>query len=274
MSPTNSLFFRFPLKFFWLSFATLLLHLTSSARIDSNYASTDRQPRQNSYRGNYRFQVPSYLNPDAYARTVYSTDNRGSDGSFNYEYETDNAIKVKQESTGYGANKVVRGYYSYIGSDGVPYSVNYIADRYGYRAYGAHLPTQPDAVFDQSKLPVYRPINRPHYESSSVPSQVYPLQPPNSQYQTQSVYAPQTSLASQPIYVAPGSGSPNYISITPKPSDNRIPTSTPPTLSILPPYNNFVSSSPQYSNQPYTWTTAKQPNYNGAYNTNFQQRPF
>lgn len=102
------LFFSF-LKYFWPSFIALLLHSSCGARIDSNYASLDRQARQN--RGNYRFQVPSYLSPDAYARTVYSTDRRGADGSFSYEYETDNAIKAKQESTGYGENKVVRGYY-------------------------------------------------------------------------------------------------------------------------------------------------------------------
>lgn len=81
--------------------------------------------------------MPEYLRtPDHYAKTIYSNEHRGIDGSFNYEYETDNSIKVKQESTGYGANKVVRGFYSYIGPDGKQYTVNYIADRFGYRAYG------------------------------------------------------------------------------------------------------------------------------------------
>jgi Insect cuticle protein len=195
--------------------------------------------------------MPSYLSPDAYARTVYSNDRRGSDGSFSYEYETDNNIKAKQESTGYGANKVVRGYYSYIGADGVPYTVNYIADRFGYRASGAHLPTQPDAVYDQTKLPVYRPSNNPYYVSSTAaPPQVYPLQSQNYQHQTQTAYYPQSSLSTQPIYVTDSAPS-NYINITPKPFNNYFPTSTQPPLSILPPYNNYISSSPEYSNSPY-----------------------
>jgi hypothetical protein len=98
-------------------------------------ASEQRKARQVAYRGNYKFQMPEYLkygySPDAYARTIYSSDHRDSDGSFNYEYQTDNGISVKQESTGYGADKVVRGYYSYFGADGKQYTVNYIADRFG-----------------------------------------------------------------------------------------------------------------------------------------------
>lgn len=35
-----------------------------------------------------------------------------------------------------------------LGPDGNTYTVNYIADRNGYRAYGTHLPVQPDAVAD------------------------------------------------------------------------------------------------------------------------------
>lgn len=248
----------------------MLLHSSCGARIDSkyNYATSDRQPRQS--RGNYRFQVPSYLSPDAYARTIYSNDRRGPDGSFSYEYETDNAIKTKQESTGYGPNKVVRGYYSYIGDNGVQYTVNYIADRFGYRAYGAHLPTQPDAIYDQTKLPVYRPVNYPYYVASTttVPPQVYPLQAQNYQHQTQTAYYPQTSLSTQPIYVTDSSPS-NYINITPKPFNNRNPTSSQPPLSILPPYNNYISSSlsPEYSNEPFSWTTAKPPIYNSGFSS-------
>lgn len=103
-----------------------------ASRVDNKLSSDEkRQSRQAIYRGNYKFQVPEYLRPDAYARTIYSNDQRDADGSFNYEYQTDNGISVKQESTGYGANKVVRGFYSYIGADGKTYTVNYIADRNG-----------------------------------------------------------------------------------------------------------------------------------------------
>lgn len=155
---------------------------------------------------------------------------------------------------------------SYVGNDGVPYTVNYIADRFGYRAYGAHLPTQPDAIYDQTKLPVYRPVKNPYFVSTTAPPpQVYPLNAQNYQHQTQTAYYPQASLSAQPIYVTDNSPS-NYINITPKPFNSRIPTSTQPPLSILPPYNNYVSSSPEYSNQPFSWTTAK-PQYNSGFSS-------
>lgn len=244
----------------------MLLQPSCGARVDSNYASNDRQPRQNVYRGNYKFQVPSYLSPDAYAQTIYSADRRGPNGDFGYEYQTDNAIKVKQDSTGYGPDKVVRGYYSYIGADGVPYTVNYIADQYGFRAYGAHLPTQPNEVYDQKRLPVYKqPVNNnfyntpspaPFYNTSPAPPQVHPLQPQNNQHHTQTVYYPQ--LSQQPIYVTEPP-TPNYVTITPKPFYNRGPVSTPqPQFNLLPPLNY---NSPDYSNQPYAWTSVKPPNY-------------
>lgn len=105
-------------KYFWSLIITLSANSLYGAIID-NYVTNDRQPRRNLYRGNHKFKVPEYLNvsPDHYASTIFSTDSREPDGSFRYEYGTDNGIKVKQESTGYGANKVVRGGYSYVGTD-------------------------------------------------------------------------------------------------------------------------------------------------------------
>lgn len=35
---------------------------------------------------------------------------------------------------------MVQGQYSYVGDDGVTYTVNYIADENGYRAIGSHIP--------------------------------------------------------------------------------------------------------------------------------------
>lgn len=61
-------------------------------------------------------------------------------------YETTNGIKVRQTSYMVGNNRVVVGYYSYIGPDGKIYTTNYRADQNGYRASGSHLPPQDNIV--------------------------------------------------------------------------------------------------------------------------------
>lgn len=70
------------------------------------------------------------------------------DGSFNYAYE--NGDGTRQQQTGQlkqsnfdpkNVGEAVQGEYSYQGDDGQNYQVTYIADEFGYRAQGAHLPT-------------------------------------------------------------------------------------------------------------------------------------
>lgn len=39
--------------------------------------------------------------------------------------------------------QVVQGKYQYTGDDGQTYSVSYVADEFGYRPEGAHLPVAP-----------------------------------------------------------------------------------------------------------------------------------
>ena len=71
-------------------------------------------------------------------------------GIYKTNYETENGISSAEQGTvkdiqakeGPVASK--EGSYSYTGPDGVVYSVNWIADEYGYRASGAHLPVAPE----------------------------------------------------------------------------------------------------------------------------------
>lgn len=223
----------------------ILVHLSFNVYADTESLSkNDRQIRQVPYRGNLKYQVPDYiryLSPDAYAKTIYSNEHRGINGNFGYEYQTENGIQAKQESTGYGPNKVVRGYYSYVGPDGKQYTVNYIADRFGYRAYGDHLPEQPNALYDVTQFPI---------QASHLPSRPAPTNLLNHQHHTQTAFVPTETLQSQNIYVA-DNGAADYVNITPKPlvsASSHLP------VNILPPHSNYVTASPY--NQ-IAWTTQR-----------------
>jgi hypothetical protein len=236
-------------KYLWSLLIASLLHLSIAAPADSKAsASNDRHTRQAIYRGNQRFEMPEYLKygltPDHYSRTIYSNEHRDIDGSFNYEYQTDNGIKAKQDSTGYGANKVVRGYYSYIGADGKQYTVNYIADRFGYRAYGEHLPTQPNYLYDVTQLPQ----QSSQFQARPGPaSLINHQQHQHQQHHTQTAYYPTETLQSQHILVTEPPPQ-NYVNITPKPFANR-----PVAVNILPP-QNYVHA-PAYNQ--IAWTTQR-----------------
>lgn len=73
----------------------------------------------------------------------YESDNIGIDG-YKFTVETSDGIHRQEE----GSLKqiedreaiVVRGSYSYIGDNGQPYYVEYIADENGFQPQGEHLP--------------------------------------------------------------------------------------------------------------------------------------
>ncbi|CAG9858867.1 unnamed protein product [Phyllotreta striolata] len=71
------------------------------------------------------------------------------DGSFSYSYSTGDGQQVQAQgylkNTGVKGSEaeVIQGSYSYTAPDGTPITVTYIADEFGFRAEGAHLPTPP-----------------------------------------------------------------------------------------------------------------------------------
>ncbi|XP_063697907.1 flexible cuticle protein 12-like [Culicoides brevitarsis] len=82
-------------------------------------------------------------NPNAADETLrYDSVNTGVDG-YTFGFETSGGIKheedgkvIDPETSGIA----VRGSYSFVGDDGVTYTVNYVADENGFRPEGKHLP--------------------------------------------------------------------------------------------------------------------------------------
>ncbi|KAK9717970.1 Insect cuticle protein [Popillia japonica] len=71
-------------------------------------------------------------------------DNIGLD-QYSYAYETSNRISAQEQGHLQNAGTdhealAVRGQYSYVGPDGVTYTVSYIADENGFQPQGAHIP--------------------------------------------------------------------------------------------------------------------------------------
>ncbi|CAH2105197.1 unnamed protein product [Euphydryas editha] len=89
--------------------------------------------------------VAAPANPDADAQIVRQENNNiGVDG-YSYAVETSNGIK--QSETGQLKNigteneaLEVRGEFSFVGNDGILYTVTYISNENGFQPQGAHLP--------------------------------------------------------------------------------------------------------------------------------------
>ena len=73
-----------------------------------------------------------------------SSNIQSANGSFSYGYEqTDGQavdVQGEQRQIGEEAGTVMRGSYTFIGDDGVIYTVNWVADENGFQATGDHLP--------------------------------------------------------------------------------------------------------------------------------------
>ncbi|XP_017070720.1 larval cuticle protein 65Ag1-like [Drosophila eugracilis] len=71
----------------------------------------------------------------------------GTNGfSYNSETSDGQIVQAVGELKNVGSENealAVRGAFSYIGPDGVPYSVTFIADENGYQPQGVHIPVAP-----------------------------------------------------------------------------------------------------------------------------------
>lgn len=82
------------------------------------------------------------------------------DGSYYYRVLNENNIEISEtgrvDNAGTDDEVMrVKGYYEYIGDDGVLYRVDYVADENGFQPSGTHLPTPPpipEAILRSLKL--------------------------------------------------------------------------------------------------------------------------
>ncbi|KAF5298363.1 hypothetical protein FQR65_LT01141 [Abscondita terminalis] len=85
----------------------------------------------------------NYDSPSSSATILRHDNNNIGIGNYEFAYQTSDGIsrEEKAELKTIGSNKavVVRGSYSYVGSDGQTYTVNYVADENGFVAYGPHI---------------------------------------------------------------------------------------------------------------------------------------
>ncbi|KAL7299161.1 hypothetical protein TKK_0007760 [Trichogramma kaykai] len=111
--------------------------------IVSDFSGNRQQPQQQTYH-----QVNQHNNNVVLVRET-PNNNIGLEG-YNFAYELSDG-QTRQEDSRiqvYGPEQAanrVSGSYSYVGDDGVTYTISYVADENGYRASGAHLPVAPVA---------------------------------------------------------------------------------------------------------------------------------
>ncbi|XP_053602278.1 larval cuticle protein LCP-22-like [Plodia interpunctella] len=98
-----------------------------------------------------RPQAPARVSADARSASIVRLVNEiNPDGSYNYNYETDNGIAAQEQGVpkAFGGNPpvapvVAQGSFSWVSPEGQPISITYTADENGYQPQGDSLPTPP-----------------------------------------------------------------------------------------------------------------------------------
>lgn len=115
-------------------------------------------------------------------------------------YITDNNIFVEETGINNHGENVVRGSYSYVAPDGNTFTVNYVADRNGYRAYGPHLPAQPYELSPYRRNIFYTSQNPFRYQSTSVKPTYISTVPTRSSSSNHSTVSP-TTIRPNTVYI-------------------------------------------------------------------------
>ncbi|CAH2227885.1 jg19862, partial [Pararge aegeria aegeria] len=111
--------------------------------------------------------TPDYQVP--IVRSSYEINPEGN--AHQYAFETGNGIYAQAEGFLRNANSdtpvyEVKGSFSYKSPDGTPVETSYVADEFGYRPTGSHIPAVPEAIlrslaYIKENTPVVERLSKP-----------------------------------------------------------------------------------------------------------------
>ena len=134
---------------------------------------TTQQSKQPNYKKSSRSGPPRRKKPkQPIGIRTYTYNAPVETGAFSYNYETENDIKQEVVGTMKKISEdnevlVMRGSYEYIGPNGVTYTVNWVADEYGFRPSARHIPKPVPIPFPEQRKAVAEQIRRAKEEMES-----------------------------------------------------------------------------------------------------------